>query len=80
MPTAATLDEIVRLARSLTPLEKLHLIEQIAPELEATLQPETGMPASNAFDRFMAEAETDTVAVGHVDDSREAMHSRTEHE
>jgi hypothetical protein len=68
----ASVDEIVRLARGLTPLEKLKLIEQIAPDLEAALTTE----ATRDFKRLMSEADADTVAVGHVDDSREAIYTR----
>ena len=72
----ATVDEIVRLARHLTALEKLKVIEQIAPDLEAALRSD----APGDFERLMAEADADAVAVGHADDSRQAMYTRMEGE
>ena len=32
-----TLDQVLALARKLTPLEKVHLIEKVIPDLEASL-------------------------------------------
>lgn len=75
-PTPATVDEIIRLVRHLTPLEKLKIIEQIAPDLEAALRAD----APGDFERFMAEADADAVAVGHMDDSRRAIYTRMEGE
>jgi len=71
-----TVDDLVRLARRLTPLEKLKLIEQIVPELEGPLRNEP----SATFEDLMAEADRDAVEVGHVDDSREAIYTRLEGE
>jgi hypothetical protein len=41
MQSHTTVDEIVELARSLSPLEKLKLIERLAPDLEAALSSAT---------------------------------------
>jgi transcriptional regulatory protein LevR len=35
---AVTLDQVITLARQLSPLEKIRLIEQIAPEIERHMQ------------------------------------------
>ncbi|HEY8749507.1 MAG TPA: hypothetical protein VIM11_16105 [Tepidisphaeraceae bacterium] len=40
MSPAATVDEIIRLAQGLSPLEKLKVIERLAPDLETALTPE----------------------------------------
>ena len=37
MPEAATLEDVLKLARQLSPLDKLKVIEQLAPELESAL-------------------------------------------
>lgn len=41
MQTDATVDEVLHLARRLSPLDKLKLIERLAPDLEAALSPVT---------------------------------------
>ena len=38
MQSHATIEEVIHLARQLSPLEKLKLIEQLAPDLEAALR------------------------------------------
>ena len=37
MPPITTVDDVMQLARGLSPLEKLKLIERLAPELEGAL-------------------------------------------
>ena len=80
MSHSSTFTEIIRLARGLTPLEKLQLIEQIAPDLEAALKPDAGISSFDAFEKLMAEGDTDAVAVGHMDDSRQSVYSRVKDE
>lgn len=68
-------DDVVRLVRGLTPAEQLRVVEQIAPDLRE------GRAVDLAdFERLMVEAEADTVAVGRMDDSREAIYARMEGE
>jgi hypothetical protein len=66
VPSNSAFDEIVRLVRGLVPLEKLKLIEQISPDLQRA----PAVEEKGEFDRLMAEADADAVAVGHMDDSR----------
>lgn len=40
MPKTTTLDEILDQARNLSPLDKLRLIERVAPDLEKELEPQ----------------------------------------
>ena len=44
MEPQALLPDVVRLARQLTPLEKVKLIEQIAPDVEAALASTSASP------------------------------------
>jgi hypothetical protein len=39
MPKTTTLDEVLDQARKLSPLDKLRLIERVAPDLEQELEP-----------------------------------------
>jgi len=45
MSAHVTVDEVMKLARGLSPLEKLRLIERLAPDLEAAMatQPRQGL-------------------------------------
>ena len=43
-PPQMTLEQIVNLAQGLSPLEKLRLIERLAPDLEAALQAAPSTP------------------------------------
>jgi hypothetical protein len=45
MQPAMPVDRIVELARQLSPLEKLKLIKQLAPDLEAALVRDSNSPA-----------------------------------
>jgi len=44
MQPQALLTEVLRLARQLSPVEKVRLIEQIAPDVEAALASASGPP------------------------------------
>jgi hypothetical protein len=47
METTATLDEIMDLVHQLSPLEKVRLIERIAPQIERDLQKAQGAPSTS---------------------------------
>jgi hypothetical protein len=44
MESTATLDEIMDLVQQLSPLEKVRLIERVAPQIERDLQKAQGTP------------------------------------
>jgi hypothetical protein len=46
--TRVTVDDVVEMARPLSPLEKLRVIERLAPDLEASLSPQA--PDADALD------------------------------
>ena len=47
METTATVDDILDLVQQLSPLEKVRLIERIAPQLERDLQKVQGTPRTS---------------------------------
>lgn len=48
MPPSPTVDEIIRLARQLCPLDKLKVIQLLAPDLEPALADQSGPSLGNS--------------------------------
>ena len=44
-----SLEEVVALAKQLTPVDKLRLLEQVMPDLEATLRATQKMPLRSSY-------------------------------
>ncbi|HEY8694054.1 MAG TPA: hypothetical protein VIR57_15090 [Chloroflexota bacterium] len=49
MKPAVSLDYVVKLARQLSPVEKVRLIEQVAPDIERELEPKAKVPRRSQF-------------------------------
>ena len=50
MPPGATIDDVIRLARGLSALDKVRLIERLAPDLEAALMSEADAPDNKSHE------------------------------
>lgn len=48
MPQESTIEDVIRMARRLSALDKLKLIETLAPDLEAALKSQTDQATDNS--------------------------------
>jgi electron transfer flavoprotein alpha subunit len=63
MPPITTVDDVMQLARGLSPLEKLKLIERLAPELEGALASAQAAAPDLSLDDQYAQGYTQTPEV-----------------